>query len=60
MFIFVDVFFKQQNQFGQYQNHGQNSEHNALCHHKAEVKAQAQLHKAQRHKPEYRCQRTAD
>ena len=59
MAVFYYLLFKYQHDGRQNEHDGENAEHYTLCHDKADIKAQLQVHEAQREKAENRCQRAA-
>ena len=57
--VFYYLLFKQQHNRRENEYYRQYAENNALCHDKADIESEPQLHKAQRQKAEHRRQRAS-
>ena len=57
--VFYYLLFKQQHDRRQNKYDREYTQHNTLCHDKADIKAKPELHKAQGKEAEHRCQRAS-
>ena len=57
--VFYYLLFKQQHNRRQNKYDREYTQHNTLCHDKADIKAKPELHKAQGKEAKHRCQRAS-